>query len=453
MLKTRFSKLLKISALLMIGMLCMCSCSEESGDSRTGSPVKDSDSPVEEGAALLTQNSGNTGIAQTDSGMYRISYEEIMDGKWGQKIYYVDYASAQEVVLCNNASCKHDNENCMGIIMDDAIAGSPELFVYHDKLYVFKTQDDSGSMEIVTDTEGILESPSFPSKLYEMNLDGTDRHVAMEFPEEATIGEQVFSYNGKLVFCQKKIKSETNKNGETYHSAVETKLITLDAAKGTTDELIKLPDGLTISGASGDSLVCQKTVYPDGYTQKEADSMDYNTWRDLMDHSTEQITLVSLQTGESQVLWEGSTSDGLGAFIMNDHLYLPKDNSTIAAFNLESKDKKNIKMDADYELISQLGDRIYCWKNGNPDERYCWDPETNSLSEFSMNIKGTGLPLEILAYNDDSILAVCDGKIIFSSDGSYEFESSSFGIIKKEDLYRGETGYTPVKMCSKGWLL
>ena len=60
--------------------------------------------------------------------MYRISYKELPDGSTGYAIYYVDYASAQEIVLCSDASCEHDSTDCIGIIQDDSLF-SPSLYM------------------------------------------------------------------------------------------------------------------------------------------------------------------------------------------------------------------------------------------------------------------------------------------------------------------------------------
>ena len=50
------------------------------------------------------------------------------------------------------------------------------------------------------ENEEWMYNPS-PDVLYQMNLDGTDRERIFDFPEDVTIDENVFEWNGQLVFC------------------------------------------------------------------------------------------------------------------------------------------------------------------------------------------------------------------------------------------------------------
>ncbi len=410
-----------------------------------------SENNVTDDVVLLASNSSAMMMATTEDGLYRISNEEISDGVWANKIYYVDYASAKEIVLCSDASCRHNSKDCPGIIYDEELV-NPEVFVYKDKVYIYSTQDDSNTSGTVIDTSGAFEIITYPAKLYEMNKDGTDRRLVKEFSQDYTMDENVMAWNGELIFCRKKLESETDKDGTTYNYSVDNKLISLNVSDGSTKELFDMSDEYTLQGTYKKYLVCGKTKYPDGYTAKEADRMDFSEWRALMDRSTEQYVFIDMESGEEIPVYEISNKDLSGTIVMNGKLYINNGTKKITCVDLETKDISSIKMDDKYVMVKSLGDRIYCWREGHEDEMYYWDPVSNEIQRADMKIKGTNLAAEIVAYTDDSIIMICDGEYQTSALDSeaYEVNSTIFGISKKQDLYKGIKDYTPVDMCSEG---
>ena len=182
-------KLVKTIAVCTAATVLMSSCggkgkenvskqSEHATEKKENLTEKSKETPKETLASeegyetkILAKNSNHGNMVSTDEGMYRISNTELPDGSRAYMIYYVDYASAQEVVLCSDTSCEHDSTDCMGIIQDDALT-DPYLFIYKDKLYVFSTQDDSGStMTVMNDAPEGFRLVSQGACLYQMNLE------------------------------------------------------------------------------------------------------------------------------------------------------------------------------------------------------------------------------------------------------------------------------------------
>lgn len=403
---------------------------------------------------ILARSSNHGNMVSTDEGMYRISNTELPDGSRACIIYYVDYASAQEVVLCSDTSCEHDSTDCMGIIQDDALL-DPYLFIYKDKLYVFSTQDDSGStMTVMNDAPEGFRLVSQGACLYQMNLDGTDRERIFDFPEDVTIEQNVFEWNGQLVFCKKKIKEKKNEDGSVYYSGVDRKLVSLDLESKKLTELVDFPENLSVDGTYKDYLVCQKTIYPDGYNEENTSSMDFGEWREMMDKTSEAYVLFDINTGKETKICTLSNKKGNGCLIMDGKMYIYDGTATIQCVDIDTLKKSKIVMrnKRPYVFVENLGDRIYCWPEGKSDEMYFWDPKTNDMTRADMKIKGTDLMAEICAFNKDIVVTICEGEYKKDElyEDQYDVKSNRYGIIRKADLYNGKTDYTPVNMCSDG---
>lgn len=404
------------------------------------------------GAKILAQNSNVGNITSTDAGMYRIVYEELADKTWGYKLYYVDYKTAKEIVLCNDSSCSHDNENCAGIIKDDNLV-FPNLFIYNNQLYVFSSNDEAGSSySIFGDSDEVSVSTRLAC-LYKMNLDGTDRHHVINFPEDSAIDENVFEWNGQLVFGVKQLESKKGADGSFQLLGVNRKLMSLDAETGKLTDLVDFDQEYTVNGTYKDYIICSKTIYPDGYTDEDTLDMEYEEWRELMSRSENSYVLFNLSNGETTEICKVDQKEYLNdCMVLDGKIYISKGTPEILCIDIETgKQSETVIKDGEsFALVSTLGDCIYCWIEDNYDETYFWNPEKCSLTKADMKIKGTDLNGDILAYNDDLIVCVCDGESEKYEDGSYEIKSQTYGLVDKADLYNGKVNITPVMMCSNG---
>lgn len=400
---------------------------------------------------ILAQDSNVGNIVSTDEGMYRIVCEELADNTWAQRIYYIDYASAREIVLCNDSSCNHDTENCSGVIKDDNLI-SPKLFVFQNKLYVFSSYDVSGSSDMVLEESDIYNVTTPSSCLYQMNLDGTNRKHILDFPDDISIDEMVFEWNGQLVFCKKEIKDMKSDDGQVQHIGVDRKLISLDPDTGELTELTDFPQELSVFGTYKNKLVCQRTIYPEGYTEEDTLEMETDEWRELIGKSQAMYLLFDFETGEETEICKLSGQEYFNdCMVVEGKMYLANGTPKVTCIDIESGQASEITMpdNRSYSLVQNLGDRIYCWTEGQPVKTYFWDPKENEISSADISMKGTDLA-DILAFNSEVIVVVREGNYKKSADGSYEIYSQTYGIMKKEELYKGNANCTLVSMCSDG---
>lgn len=464
-----------VTALIAVMLLCGCGTGEKALEGQVSTEQSTENTATDEQAdnthksentkeavdntlgniRILSKNSNHKNMLSTDDGMYRISNRELPDGSYAYCMYYVDYASAREIVLCNDASCQHDSTDCMGIIESEGIV-SPALFMYKDKLYIFSTQDDSGSVATIMSDAG--EDFSIMGKgacLYQMNPDGTDRKCLYEFPEDMTIDENVFEWDGKLIFCKKKLKEKKTESGAIRYTGVDRKLVSLDVESGKLTELTDFPQELSVDGVYKNCIVCERNIYPDGYNDENTADMEFDEWRKIYDKSSMELVLFDIESGNETKVCTLSNKNNSDCIVNKGKIYIGEGSPSIKCIDIETLKTSKIVMKDNkaYSFVENYGDRIYCWPADDKNNEMCfWDPETNDMARVKMNIKGTNLKAELCTYNDNYIVAICDGKYKKSElqEDAYDEIAHIFGLIKKSDIYSGKGKYTPVNMCSDG---
>ena len=106
---------------LLIAVMLLCGCStgkkasegqapteqslenetadEQADKAKISENTKEAAENVSDSICILSKNSNHKNMLSTDDGMYRISNRELPDGSYAYCMYYVDYASAREIVL------------------------------------------------------------------------------------------------------------------------------------------------------------------------------------------------------------------------------------------------------------------------------------------------------------------------------------------------------------------
>ncbi len=403
---------------------------------------------------LLAQE--GKGRTSTEDGMYRLVMRQIQ-GQTCYVMYYVDFASKQEIVLCNDASCKHDSTKCMGIFdsSDLSIAQQHHPFIHNGKLYVFEQDDPSGSsyVESISEQPGNGGPTSEKAKLLQMNLDGTDRKCVYTFPEDMILGNEVIGGKDALYFITKEVTKVTNDAGYTVVKGGKQKLQKLDIKKWKLQEAVALEDETQVVDVIGTKLICRRTSYPGGVNPDSERNMSFEEWRTMFNGTMEIFEAISVETGEVEKLAEASNKNLNSVVVWNGKLYLEGENASVQVIDVESKQVEQVTFPNQFgvALVEAYSDRIYCWNVDDSDEKgYFWNPETGELNERSMRQKSAKLNMEILAENKEGYLLLYDIDGVEAADGSYEVKRNKYGWISKKDMYEGSYEITPIKMVSKG---
>lgn len=468
-------RILKGIAIMAAGSMLVTGCS-------TGTPIDGADTDKVKNGALLesetdsdnengngengTSESGgssnanaeeiqiidnpNGDTAGTENGMYRIARTELPGGEFVSKIYYVDYATNQEIVLCNDASCKHDSTDCMGIINEDKLI-DPSVFIYDDKLYVYQSASSTG-WQWVSSELGEEAFSNLPAMLYQMNLDGTDRKKLAEW-KDVDVADQVFAKDGNLYFLEKHMQTRKLESGEYYTDEASSKVVRLDTESGKKEEVTDFPLGYTALGTYKDSLVCQKTDFPEDYDESESNGMQHDEWKKYYMDSDEVITLINLENGSQKEITKIGNDELSSVTVHKDKLYISYENKKIKTIDLATGKKDKVKFPENKAVYLRESDGDYIKGNLEGDDwiEILWNPDTEEFYKTSYKIKGTDLPISILAETRDSYVIYYDGKTKQGlAEDSYDILSKKFGIISKDDFYHGNYNVKPIKMISNG---
>lgn len=407
--------------------------------------------------------SGNFGCA-TEQGFYYMpeEFKELSDGVYGKHLMYIDYASAQEIYLCNNAGCKHDSAECMAVFTEEDLKASSSslLFVWQDYLYVFEQRDESGSsgMNYVGENEETLQEPAC---LYRMNLDGTNREKVLTFDEGLTLEDCVYGCGDNLYFVTKKVTMENLENGGYYNTASDREMVSVDTSTWKQTTLCKLEEDLRLAESCAGGILCRRTVWNDGTTKKEADEMDTDTWIDAYGKTTEEYLLLNPQDGSTKQLAAVSNANINNGAAQGQKVYLSEQGkSGIRVIGtVTGEESVLIPEESKCNWVWKIfKDSILCDALDDPEAEtdnldhslYFVDLNTGELHHCTLTNKTLGWDLEIVAETQDSFLVIYDYDAIDIGDGGYEITQEYYGLISKEDLYASRDNYRPIQMVEKG---
>lgn len=219
----------------------------------------------------------------TDNGAYilRRSSKGKDKGLYGAFLTYVDYASKQEVYVCSDSACKHDNEHCAAFFNEKEFFCDDfgcRLFVFGDKLYLLSAPVDMDN-RIQNDTQepeyGAEDILKRRSAIYRMNIDGSERERIYQADAEENIESFAVGDGDDYLWFITKIPTaeKDEKTGAFYLHSKNRALIKFDVAEKSIVERIPLEDVGNIvpsfEGIMGGKFIFSGTSYADGGTEMD----------------------------------------------------------------------------------------------------------------------------------------------------------------------------------------
>lgn len=147
----------------------------------------------------------------SEAGYYYITEEsnELKGDLWGRHIMYMDFATKQEVYLCSEPGCKHNDKKCTAVLPEGEFEEECLIFIWNNTLYIVsKGYDNENAVKTNYlwnengENLGITEEPSV---LYSMGLDGTNRTKEYVFEQGAKLDDVVLCDENNIYFATKKI--------------------------------------------------------------------------------------------------------------------------------------------------------------------------------------------------------------------------------------------------------
>lgn len=461
----------KIIAMMITGILCcsLCACSGSTQNDKEGhvnevlqKEHQENENQLIDGLELLC-DSESLANCYTKDGYYYLSDDtvELKNGTYGMHLMYMDFATQQEIFLCSNTGCKHDTEDCSAVfLMDEFPYLSCGIFVYRDKLYILsKEMDNEGvvSQNLSVDIGNeMIEAEASPAVLYEMNLDGTNRHKVYTFDAGLTIEDVVLGNRDGLYFITKKLSVSLEKGNSNVTTSSDKRLIFLDVNKQKAKDVCSFDFNDTINwkiiGCFQDALVLRGDDYGKEMTAEDY-IMNDEDWKALYENSSDVIAVLDLTTKTLSERYRIDNAKIHSIVVRENMLYVSySDTGEIKAIDLENKEE-NVLCSLEQNLIMHTFDDVLCcrsWEMADDFTYYFVNVETGEIYNPSLVNQTLGWSLEFQAEIGSKVLLIYDYEATDYGDGSYEITQYKYALIEKEDLYAGNANYMPIKMIGKG---
>lgn len=450
---------------------------EEENLSKNQSPVQapltqnySDDTPLQKGIdnssntlQILTKNDAISPYCTCENGCYYITTDstKLKDGSYGRHIMYIDFETQQEIYLCGSPGCTHDTQTCTSVLSEEDFLYDSTIFYYGNLLYLLsKEYDDDGSTQTnyisdISDTE--LPSETSAAALYCMNPDGTGRTKIYEFDEDLTIEDIVIGKSTDLYFIVKKTETkQMNTSSTSYITSSDRQLIKINTADWQDKIVYQFPSSKndiswSIVGSFDSCLVLWGISYDHPLTETEL--LDNDAYLENYKKSKTQYAVLDLENPEIQVVFSIPTEEAMGAaFVEKDEfLYMSfEGNPAIRQINLITKEER-ILAELENNNIWYAFDDVLCCTSWNSDSTlYFVNRQDGSVSHSGLTNKSLGWMLEFRGETADKFLVIYDYDAIPNPDDSYSITQYYYALIAKEDLYKGNENYLPIKMISKG---
>lgn len=390
----------------------------------------------------------------TEDGYYYIPGElrELRDGSYGSAIMYMDFATRQEVYLCNNAGCSHDTLSCNAIIPEDEFTPYfGTIFTSNGKLYLLSCGADSEGETISFGyTDSGMMQVSMPSILYSMNQDGTNREKIYTFSDGVTVEPTVLGSGSSLYFITKELSQS---DGVTIAS--NRQLMRYDIASGKTSIVASLNaengSPWRIVGCSGSNVVLEGVAYPEEYSATE----DYNAsqWSEIFGASKTKYVCLNVENGNFASLYDVKNKNGHGAAVLDGVLYVAEGSSeNILQIDLETGALSTLTSLEQSNIIGTMGTMLVCrtWDMTENYYLYFVDTQSGAVSRCTLTNKYNGWALEPVGETQKDAVVIYDYDAEALFDGAYEIYRYKMALISKSDLYAGNDNFHPIEMIAEG---
>ena len=381
------------------------------------------------GKSIMNYGSGNDkGYYDIVPRMWDIS-EQLSSGELDSNIVYIDYASQARVYLCQDPSCRHDNENCTSFIRS---ASSLAVFPALDQLFYVQFGNSLA--------ESQLDLPAIVS----MDTNGTNRRTLCTLePSESFSAPLIFVSDNISLFFQVTEIDQNDGSQNKYLKRINTKT-------GAYETEVEIPSTYILSSAYDEYLIFY----------------DYNSSSNYA-YSVSQKRFEKRTTGISGI-YNGSRSVDLKYDIdINGDYTRIKQTQSIDILINDMKDN-TIKTLGTYSLeeghnIVGLSDIyndhvVLSYAVNNADSSitnvsYMIDLSTGDCTKNTLYASGNeDIPVSIIANTSELILTVIGYKQASSTFYDRQgiahtvdyVEAPIYAVIKPEDYYSNNPAYTMI---------
>lgn len=420
---------------------------------------------------------GTADSFDTEEGHYYIASEENgEDGETFKTIRYVDYKTKQEIYLCNQPNCKHNNKDCSAVLPQEAVSGEGYLFGDGKYLYLAVTPYDSAGNTVTSDSSAktdefiSITSEETPPTIYRMNPDGTGREKIYSM-DSGYIMEPVFFSDDKYLYTITKKVSEEREGNTSYVTGYDRKLLRIDLKTAKSEEIMDLDNEQTILGVSGRQIIIGFNDYGRKVTVKEM--QDDAAYNEILKNSDYIITSRNIDTEEEVELKRYKQKKLHSEKVKNGILYTSYEGKKeLSLIDLATNQEKTISTEKSYQIEYILEEGTDISNNGEQSKGkvtiigQLWDYKEEQWWDYLIDVE-TGAetkstlqnryhtPINIVAENSDSLFVMSDyenaTEYVAWMDVYQEYiAKTTYGLISKKDFLNNQAAYKKVEMLGMG---
>lgn len=460
----------KIRLILYIAALtaAFTACGQASGAESTGKHIEINENSIGASASRAAAsfeiiNNGRLNCSNED-GYYYLTQEgvKLADGAYGSRMMYMDYATKQEIFLCNRPGCSHDTTECPAVFDQASMHLAGSLFIHEGFLYAFShEQDQAGATFMSSDSGGVMTEGdpgigNAQAALYRMNLDGTDRKKVLSFEAGLALEDTVLGGDGTLYFITKKLSGEQVDARTSYVTAAQRQLVKVDTQTWESSQICQLDTDWQIIGTWKDGLVISSFIFDHELTTEEL--TDENAYVAAFKNSVTQYSIFYPADERREQLLELPNTQLNTAAVHGGSLYTSTDGAgNIRRTDLESKETGVFVETNANQILEAYDDVLYCseWGRGNASAptSYFVRYEDGTVLSSNLVTETMGSDVVVRAELADRFLVIYDEDATLDTaydNGQYSVFGYKYALIAKEDFYTGKAGYEPIAMIGFG---
>ncbi len=402
----------------------------------------------------------------SDTGYYYITDDcvQIKKDLWGRRIMYMDFATKQEVYLCNEPGCKHNDKNCSAVLTEDTMGmiGSGLLFLWGEKLYLISRDEDKENMmsvdELFAEGEGVSIERQKATTIYSMGLDGTNRKKEYTFAQDVMVDDIVLCDDNNLYFTAKQI-SCSSKKGKSYYAASKRELVRFQPEKATVETVCSLEFAdqvkWNVIGCHEGNVILQGTKYNKKLSMEEEMALEQKEYWEYANDSTEIVAALDLSDGSIKKIYSiKNDADSTHYLIMSgETLYVSvKEDRKIYKVDLGTGKVETLAKVDQGMIDGVLSDKLCCrsWDMEQDKTYYFVDIHTGEVSHSTLVNKRNGWSLELIGESGDQVLAIYDYEAKEEEGDVWDISRHQFGLIKKDDLMQSKDRFQKISMKGPG---
>lgn len=437
---------------------------EKSEEKRKPKSQQQLQQPSSDSLAVLDRGGMNV---SSDSGFYYLSNREfkLKDGSYAYPMMYMDYESKKEIILCNRPGCSHDTQECPAVFLSSEINMAGSLFLYDGFLYLFSHEQDQDGVTITQqeDTGGLMQEGSAaltgtPARLYRMKLDGTDRKQVFSFDSSLYVEDIVLTGDQSLYFITKKLSSEQIDNTISYVTSTERTLIQLDMKSWKSTTVCGLNSDWKMEGTYDGKLIISQIIFDHELSKEEL--QDNNAYLKALKNSQTQFSILNPVDGKTDVIFQQSNKNLNSSAIQDEKLYVSAmGEDKIRQIDLKTKEETTFVETNANQILSVYQNVLLCsvWDSVDSDFQdetmYFIHFDSGRIDQSKLVTSSMGTPIKICGETKDRFLVIYDidaKKDTRFGNDQYSIQGYKYGLIEKEDLYKGKANYQTIEMIGFG---